>query len=214
MSTPDPSPRYGVIVPAKPPSLAKSRLRELGDGVRRDLVVAFAADTISAALESPLVGAVLAVTDDHAFARGLSELGAHVIPDATADDLNGSLAEAAAEVCRRWPELRIAALCADLPSLRAEELTRALAATRADRASFVADAAGVGTTLLAAPTAERFTPRFGAESRLAHLEAGAEELELTVATLRQDVDTPADLTAALALGVGARTAMVLTGLRL
>lgn len=214
MSNPAPQPRYGIIVPVKPAAIAKSRLSRLGDDLRRDLVVAFAADTILAAAQSPLVDVVLAVTDDHQLARSLSELGALVIPDGTTDDLNGTLLEAAYEVRRRRPELRVAALCADLPALRADDLTRALV-TAPPSLSFVADRAGVGTTLLVAPTPQLFTPRFGPDSRDAHLDAGAVELDIAdIASLRHDVDTPADLVAALELGVGPRTSTVVTGLTL
>lgn len=215
MSTPPPQHRYGIIVPVKPPSVAKSRLLGMGDAMRRELVVAFAVDTVNAAMASPLVDAVLAVTDDHEFARELSGLGAHVIPDGTADDLNASLSEAAAEVHRRWPGLRIGALCADLPALRTDELTRALGEVPTDRAMFVADTEGVGTTFLVAPVLELFLPHFGPESRREHLDTGAAELDLAdVHTLRRDVDTPADLAEAIGLGVGTRTSMVTAGLRL
>jgi len=215
MSTPSPQHRYGIVVPVKPRSVAKSRLLGMGDALRRELVVAFAVDTINAAMASPLVDAVLAVTDDHEFARELSDLGAHVIPDGTADDLNASLAQAAAEVHRRWPGLRIGALCADLPALRTDELTRALGEVPPDRAMFVADTEDVGTTFLVAPALELFLPHFGLDSRRAHLDTGATELELAdVHTLRRDVDTPADLAEAIRLGVGTRTSMVTAGLRL
>jgi len=215
MSTPSPQHRYGIVVPVKPPAVAKSRLLDMGDSMRRELVVAFAVDTIDAAMASPPVDVMLAVTDDHQFARELRHLGAHVIPDGTADDLNASLAQAAAEIQRRWPGLRVGALCADLPALRSDELTRALGEVPADRAIFVADTEGVGTTLLVAPTLELFLPHFGTRSRQAHLDADAMELELAdVPTLRRDVDTPADLTAALKLGVGTRTSLLTAGLRL
>jgi 2-phospho-L-lactate/phosphoenolpyruvate guanylyltransferase len=211
-----PSPlRYGVLVPVKPPAVAKSRLHTLGDEARIALVVAFAVDTIAAAMESPLVDQVLAVTDDHVLASGLTEIGARVIPDGTPGDLNGSLMLAAAELHRRDPGLRLAALCADLPALRSDELTRALSAAPSDRESFVADADGVGTTALLAPSLEEFRPMFGHGSRQAHLDAGAWEIDVVdVPTLRRDVDTREDLIAALALGVGSRTALVATGLRL
>lgn len=215
MSTSPLQPHYGIVVPVKPPAVAKSRLLELGDQVRHDLVVAFAADTVVAALGSPLVDLVLVVTDDVALARGLAELGAAVIPDGTTGDLNGSLTQAVAELYRRRPDLHIAALCADLPALRSEELTRALAAAADDRESFVADSEGVGTTVLVAPSPEVFLPRFGHGSRDAHLSDGALEIQLDdLETLRRDVDTPADLVAAIALGVGSRTWAVTTGLRL
>lgn len=215
MSNPHPVPRYGVIVPVKPPAFAKSRLRELGDTVRRDLVVALAVDTVTAALECPLVDVVLAVTDDFSLAGGLAELGAEVVPDPTTDDLNATLDQAAAELERRRPGLRVAALCADLPALRPAELTRVLTVGAAMSQAFVADAAGVGTTLLVAASRKDFTPLFGAGSRQAHLDAGATEIELDdIDSVRRDVDTPADLRAATELGLGSRTSLVTTGLRL
>lgn len=204
--------RFAVLVPVKPPARAKSRLASLGDETRRALVAAFAADTVSAALECPTVEAVLVVTDDHVLAAGLRELGADVVPDGVVDDLNESLVQAAAEAHRRWPELRLAAICADLPALDPAELAAALKATSGHRTAFVADAAGKGTTMVAAAAREDFTPRFGLGSRDAHLAAGAHEVvEVDVPTLRRDVDTPADLEEALAIGVGNRTATVAGG---
>ena len=76
----------------------------------------------------------------------------------------------------------------------------ALAAGR----GFVADAEGVGTTLLAAAPGTPLQPRFGADSARAHRDSGAVALPAPAA-LRRDVDTPADLREALRLGVGPRT---------
>lgn len=203
------SPRFGVLVPVKPPAFAKSRLAALGDGVRRALASAFAKDTVSAVLACDRVDRVLAVTDDHQLAGELAELGAQVLPDAAAEDLNASLAQAAVELARRGPGLRIAAVCADLPSLRADELGSALDAAPEDRMSFLADREGTGTTLVCAPGTESFRPRFGHRSRLEHLGA-ATELELdAVPTLRRDVDTPEHLREATELGVGRFTRQAL-----
>ncbi len=75
---------------------------------------------------------MLVVTDDHVLARAMSDLGADVIPDGTSD-LNGTLLQAAAEMHRRDPALRLAAVCADLPALRPEEFSTALASSAAER---------------------------------------------------------------------------------
>jgi 2-phospho-L-lactate guanylyltransferase len=207
--------RFIVLVPVKPVAHAKSRLAALGDDARRSLVAAFASDTVTAALDSSAVAAVMVVTDDHRLASELRALGVHVIPDAATDDLNESLVQAAAEAQRRWPGLGLAALCADLPALDDEDLSSALEVAARHRAAFVADAAGDGTTMVAAASREDFTPRFGRGSREAHVAAGAHEIvEVDVPTLRRDVDTPADLAAALELGVGVRTAGAANGLRL
>ncbi|MGN6129523.1 MAG: 2-phospho-L-lactate guanylyltransferase [Nocardioidaceae bacterium] len=214
MSRFESSPRYGVVVPVKPPAVAKSRLSPLGDPARAELAAAFAMDTVSAALDCPVVARVLAVTDDFRLADALREVGAEVMPDGVSDDLNGTLAQAAAELVRRDPQLVVAALCADLPALRPEELGRALAAAPTDAMAFVADAEGSGTTLVTAPDLAAFDPRFGPGSAQAHRSAGAREIEVAdVPSLRRDVDTPADLEVALGLGVGPRTSLVSTALR-
>lgn len=211
----DPPTRFCVLVPVKPTAVAKSRLAPLGDQARQALVAAFAVDTVTAALASPLVGAVLVVTDDHVLAGTLSRLGAHVVPDGVTDDLNGSLLQAAAEARRRWPDLAPAAVCADLPALRTDDLTLALQSASEHPVSFVSDVNGDGTTMVAALALEDFAPRFGHGSRDAHVSDGAHEVvEIDVPTLRRDVDTPDDLRDAVRLGVGERTSDVSAGLRL
>lgn len=205
--------RFGVIVPVKPPAVAKSRLGRLGEGVRRELAAAFAADTVEAAMSASRVALVLAVTDDHRLAAELRTLGAQVMPDGAVDDLNESLAQAAAELARRDPSLRPTAMCADLPALRPAELDRALEAATGHDLAFVADADGVGTTLLTAVDLSTFRPGFGGGSRAVHLAYGAVALDVPgIDSLRRDVDTPGDLAAALRLGIGARTSQVTAGL--
>jgi 2-phospho-L-lactate guanylyltransferase len=214
VSAPPAPARYAVLVPVKPPAVGKTRLGDLGDRGRTDLASAFAADTVAAVLACDLVSRVLVVTDDHVLAGALAGSGVEVIPDGTAD-LNGTLVQAAAEMHRRDPELRLAALCADLPALRPEELATALAATDGTRMSFVADEERVGTTAVIAPSIETFRPAFGPGSRREHLAAGAHEVdEVDVPTLRRDVDDPANLVEAMRLGVGPRTALVATTLHL
>lgn len=207
--------RFAVLVPVKPPAFAKSRLRALGDQGRRDLATAFAVDTVTAAAACPVVDQVLVVTDDHELARDLGdelgELGVEVIPDGTTDDLNATLVLAAAEMRRRYPDLRLVALCADLPALRPSELALALAAARADTMAFVADAEGVGTTAVVAPRLGVLRPAFGPCSRQRHLDTGAHEVDgIDVPSLRRDVDDRDDLAEALRLGVGRRTSLVTT----
>lgn len=213
MTSPPPdAARYAVLVPVKRPALAKSRLGDLGESRRQELAAAFAADTVSAVLACAQVSRVLVVTDDHELARAMLDRGVEVMPDGTAD-LNGTLVQAAAEMHRRDPTLRIAALCADLPALRPDELTLALAAADPSRMSFVSDEQRVGTTAVLAPGIEEFGPAFGHGSRHQHLAAGAFEVEgIDVPGLRRDVDDPADLAEAIRLGVGPRTAFVATGL--
>jgi 2-phospho-L-lactate guanylyltransferase len=203
-----------VLVPVKRPAVAKSRLGGLGDRARVDLAHAFAVDTVAAVQGCLLVARVLVVTDDHLLAAWMAAQGADVIPDG-ASDLNGTLVQAAAEMHRRDPHLGLVALCADLPALRPSELASALGATDPARMSFVADQERAGTTAVVAPTLETFRPSFGPGSRRQHLEADAFEVDgVDVPGLRRDVDDPDDLVAAIKLGVGPRTSMVTTALRL
>ena len=195
---------FALLVPVKPPSVGKSRLVGPSPDVRRSLAAAFALDTVGVALRTPVVEAVLAVTDDARFATELAAVGAQVIPDGVAGDLNGTLRQGAAEAARRWPDLLVVALCADLPALRSEDLAAALDEVSGvvdDGPVFVADAEGIGTTLYAAP-ADRFDPQLGLGSRAAHLALGARELDGDWPSLRRDVDDLATLAAARDLGLG------------
>jgi len=144
---------------------------------------------------------------------------------ASQDSLNAALRHGAAIATRRWPGTGIAALTADLPALRPAELGVALRAvsaattgTGADgagsaRSAFVPDAAGVGTTLYAVAPGGDFRPDFGGASRMRHAAGGAIELALDDAPgIRQDVDTPADLRAALTLGTGHLTTAIAVAL--
>lgn len=197
---------FGVLVPVKPTSVAKSRLTGVDADLRQRLVTAFAVDTVAAALEATDVSVVLGVTDDHVLAARLRTLGAEAVPDAVSDDLNASLRQAARELCRRHPTLRVAALCADLPGLRPDELDRALALAARHERAFLADEAGEGTTLVCARDADLFAPHFGVGSRASHHASGHHELDGTgLGSLTLDIDTPVDLERGLARGVGPRT---------
>ncbi len=202
-------PRFGVVVPVKRLTQAKTRLAELGDPLRQDLVAAFALDTVAASVECALVGAVLVVTDELSLALPMRELGAQVIPDTETGRLNAVLRQGAAELLRLRPTLRPVALCGDLPCLRAEDLEATLRGAVTVEAGYVADASGSGTTLYTASTLQDFDPRFGPDSAAAHHASGASALEAP-AGVRRDVDTPADLEAALGLGAGSHTRLVAT----
>ena len=201
---------WRLVVPVKRLSIAKSRLAgAIGPGHRPELALAFAVDTVRAALACERVCGVLVVTDDTRVASAVREAGAHVCDD-VGGGLNAALTHGAAVAGLSRPRTGVAALSADLPALRPEELDRVLAAATGERRAFLADAAGVGTTLLAAAPGVLLAPGFGGPSRARHLASGAVELRPhTVDSVRRDVDTAEDLRAAIELGVGARTAAVL-----
>lgn len=204
-----------VVVPVKRADIAKSRLTGITAEQRTELARAFPADCVSAALSCAEVRAVVAVTDDEVVAGQLRGLGAQVIPDEPDAGLNPALQHAHAFVRSTYHNPAVAVLSGDLPALRPDELGTALQrAQQLDRAH-LADAAGYGTTLLTATSGADLQPRFGVGSSQAHLSTGAHRLpEAGLDSLRRDVDTVEDLSAAVRLGVGAHTCAVLQRHRL
>lgn len=212
---PDSSPGWSLVIPVKVLALAKSRLSGLSRQDRAELALAMAADTVAAAAACPAVGAVIVVTDDEVAGAELGSLGAEVIPDLPGAGLNAALVFGAAHAGSRRPGRGRAGLAADLPALRPAELGAALGAAPPRADAFVPDAAGSGTAMYAAGPDVAFCPRFGHQSRAAHLAGGAVELDVPdIDGLRQDVDTEADLRAAAGLGLGPRSAAVFAVLRL
>jgi 2-phospho-L-lactate guanylyltransferase len=200
---------WSLVVPVKVLARAKSRLAGATGPLRPDLALAVAIDTVAAALRCDRVRDVIVVTDDSIAASELNALGARIVPDEPDDGLNPALSYGAELARLAAPRFGVGALSADLPALRPAELTRVLDAAARTSTAFVPDAAGVGTTLYAARPDAAFAPAFGTDSRRRHRASGARELTMDdIAGLRRDVDTLDDLRAALALGVGPRTAAV------
>lgn len=198
---------WSVLMPVKVLAEAKSRLAGLAGPRRAELALALACDTLTAALRSEPVARVIVITDDQAARTALAVLGALVIPDEPGDGLNAALRHGAAHAAARWPGAGTAALSADLPALRPDELGRALRAAATAPTAFVADAAGDGTTLYTATPGAAFRPAFGLASRAGHAAGGAAELLLDgIPGLRRDVDTPSDLRGAAELGLGPHSA--------
>ncbi|MCX4965070.1 2-phospho-L-lactate guanylyltransferase [Streptomyces sp. NBC_00654] len=199
---------WSLVVPLKPLARAKSRLgRATGELLRPRLALAFAQDTVAAALSCPGVRDVVVVTDDAVAGAALSALGARILPDTPAAGLNAALAHGARCARELRPRGAVAALNADLPALRPAELSRVLDFSAAFPRAFVTDAAGIGTTFLSAAPGVELRPAFGGPSRAGHLASGATEIPLPgLDSVRRDVDTGEDLRVALALGVGPHTA--------
>lgn len=211
-SAPSATTRWCLVVPVKRLGQAKSRLTgpEVPAPLRERLALAFATDAVGAALAASRIAGVLVVTDDPTAAKVLGGLGALIVPDEPDAGLNAAFSFGARAARREFgDEAGIAASAADLPALRGTELDIALARVAGDARHFVPDAHGVGTTMLLAPPGLELQPRFGGPSRAAHAASGAVELTgPDINSLRHDVDTPADLAAALRLGVGPATTAV------
>ncbi|WP_278263796.1 2-phospho-L-lactate guanylyltransferase [Nocardia sp. AG03] len=192
---------------------AKSRLAEVLTATQRgQLVLAMFADTAAAAIAVPEVLSLTVVTPDPLVAARATDLGAHVLaePTGAADPLNAALAAGASAVRDRHGPSQLLALQADLPALRPAELADLLTVAPDGERSLVIDHTGTGTAaLLVRDDIAALAPRFGPGSAQAHRADGARALAGHWPGLRRDVDTPADLAAVRALGVGARTAAVL-----
>ena len=198
---------WSVLIPVKVLAEAKSRLASLAGPRRAELALALASDTVTAVLASDAVARVIVITDDRDAAVALAALGALVVPDEPRAGLNPALRHGAGYAAARWPDDGKAALSADLPALRPEQIGQALRAAAAWPTAFVADAAGDGTTLYTATPGAAFRPAFGLASRARHAAGGAVELGLDgIPGLRRDVDTPSDLRGAVALGLGPHSA--------
>jgi 2-phospho-L-lactate guanylyltransferase len=195
-----------VVLPLKGGTGAKSRL-----GGSRRLAAAIALDCLDAVLACPDAAAVVVVTPDAGLAAAVSGTRARAVGESRP----GTGLLAALDDGLAAAEGPVALLLGDLPALRPEDLSAALRAAGETlaagdhRMAFVPDADGTGTVLLAGPGPDAVDPSFGPSSALAHARAGARRLDLALPRLRRDVDTPADLAAALALGVGPRTAAAL-----
>ncbi|MHC2998478.1 hypothetical protein OB08_04340 [Microbacterium sp. HJ5] len=199
-------PRWVVVVPVKRSSHGKSRLDVAGTD-RAALARAIALDTLAAVTACPDVVQVVVVSDDPALARDAATIPAlRFVPEGEPRGLDAAVATgvAAIDPGGRMPR---AALLGDLPALRPTDLSAALRDAASVDHAVVADAEGTGSTLVTAAPGVAWASSFGEGSFARHTAAGFTALEIPDAsTLRRDVDTAAQLDAAVALGVGARTA--------
>ncbi|WP_307858571.1 2-phospho-L-lactate guanylyltransferase [Microbacterium flavescens] len=196
-------------MPVKRSAQGKSRLQVEGVD-RAELARAIALDTIEAAARCEVVLQVVVVSDDPALARESATIPAlRIVPEEDPRGLDAAIASGieAVDPSGRMPR---AALLGDLPALRPVDLAGALrAAASVDRA-VVADAEGTGSTLVTAMPGVAWASSFGEGSFARHTAAGCAAVEIPDASsLRRDVDTAAQLEAAVRLGVGPRTAALL-----
>jgi 2-phospho-L-lactate guanylyltransferase len=203
-----PVPRgWVVVVPVKPAELGKTRLTDAAAG-RSALARAIALDTITAAAAALEVDRVVVVTDDTELASSLKRTpGVEVVREGEPGGLDAAIAKGAAAAGLDAPR---AALLGDLPALRPADLDAALEAAAGVERGVVADAEGVGSTLVTARAGATWITAFGEDSFARHQLLGCTALEVPAdSTLRRDVDTAEQLAEATALGLGERTAAVL-----
>lgn len=196
-----------VLIPVKPLSRAKSRLRyDIGDDAP-SLVVAMMLDVVAACRSCSAVTRTIVVTDDPGAAEACRQVGAEVLPDGTDEGLNTALTTACRTVHASNPQTLIIYQPADCPAVAGADFAAlAAAASGSVGPVFVPDIRGTGTTAVALPPGVARSPHYGPDSRQAHLAAGWSELMGPGwRRMRHDIDRLQDLRQALPLGLGQHT---------
>jgi 2-phospho-L-lactate guanylyltransferase len=192
---------WTVIVPVKPWRLAKSRL-QLDRGAREALARAFALDVLAALVDAAGVETIVLVSAEEDLRRAARGLGVEL------------LADRPLRAAQRRPTSPVAALVSDLPTLTGKVVTTALALAGDHSASFVPDACGSGTTMVASTEPGSLVTAFGPASARRHAELGLTSLVEADPRIRRDVDDTTDLEAADTLGLGRHSQDVVTSLLL
>ena len=207
MDTTHAVPPAAAVVALKPSEYAKSRL-EVPVPLRRRLAESMALDTLRALAAA--VERVVVVSGQPALASRLTRAGipAHVLAEPGEPGMNAALAYGADRL-RADGFATVVACVGDLPALRTTSVARVLQASRSMPRAFLADASGVGTTMLVAHDSP-LLPGFSGRSAARHRQGGAvplteEQLGEPLADARRDVDTEVDLATAIGLGVGPHT---------
>lgn len=207
MDTSHAAPAAAAVVALKSSEYAKSRL-DLPPPLRQRLAETMALDTLRALTGA--VSRVVVVSGQPALASRLARSGiaATVLPEPAQPGMNAALAYGADRL-RADGFGTVLACVGDLPALRAESVDRVLQVSRSYPRAFLADASGVGTTMLVAHDGP-LLPHYSGRSAARHRASGATPLtgDLlggSLADARRDVDTEVDLVTAIGLGVGPDT---------
>ena len=201
MGTGTPAGAFQVVLPVKELDRAKSRLAVPAEH-RRDLALAFLADTVDAVLRCGLVGGLVVVTRDREATALVAGRGARACRPPGSGHLNADLAWALGGLT---PKGSTAVLMSDLPAATTEEIDHALAlAYGRGSACQVQDLHDGGTTMLAVRRG-LIRPRLGRGSAARHAAAGVTAIGHELLGLRCDVDDEESLRRAVGLGVGPHT---------
>jgi 2-phospho-L-lactate guanylyltransferase len=202
-----------ALIPMKPLAAAKERLAPaLDPSERRRLSLAMLADVIDAARGFDRVWVLQSDADATAVAVAA---GVEAVDDpAPGLGLNASL-EAATSRALRLGSSGVLVVSADLPSATADDL---MALCERPDTAVAPDRAGVGTNALWRSPGDVIGVAFGSGSFAAHTrlarEAGVGMRVVERPGLAIDVDTPDDLAAAWAHGVGDNTRAALDEMNL
>ena len=203
---------WHVVLPLKGTDDAKSRL-QVPPSARKRMVVAMAADTMSAVQSTPDVHRVTVLSRQAggaltSFVERAFDIAIQPPEAASLDEALQWFASTRAD--RATP---LAVVVADLPALTPQSMADVLMLADKQRMGMVADSPGTGTTILTARDPAEMITHFGDQSASAHQADGARLLP-GAEDARCDVDTVDDLMHATALGLGPHTLALLAELEL
>ena len=181
-----------ALIPIKRRSLCKTRLAAvLPARARLELVRSMLATVLSAAAAAQTVRQVIIISPE----RDCVPADVPVLAD-TGESLNRALTQAQ-DMLRDFACPALVVLPADLPRITAAEIDTLVRAGRSSGFALAPDVAGTGTNALCLAAAQPFRFQFGPDSRRLHLQEarrlGLNPQVISLAGLRFDVDTPADL---------------------
>jgi 2-phospho-L-lactate guanylyltransferase len=197
-----PAPAVAVI-PVKPLGKALVRLSAaLEAPVRRELQAAMLTDVLAACAGAGRLDETVVVTGDADVAAIARAAGARLVPDhAPRRGMNAAVALGLDAAAEGGAEAALV-LTADLPLVRPEDLEAVVAAAPpAPSATLVPSRDGTGTNAMLLRPPGALTPQLGPDSLARHtaqaLRRAVAVCRLGLPRLAVDVDTPADLAAAL-----------------
>jgi len=188
-----------ALVPAKPLSLAKSRLAPLlGDADRMAITRAMLEDVLRALRRARLVDRVLVVTADPQLAAQARARGASVVDEGAPRGLNGAVT-LATEVALDLGAASVLVVLSDLPLVTAPDVDALLARAPERGVVLVPSKEGTGTNAFLRRPGGIVPPCFGGRSLERHVSvAERQRLACTIAPdarIAFDLDTPEDLRA-------------------
>lgn len=200
--------QWRVLIPFKGGTRAKSRLNSMipCDKEREALSLRFTLDVVAAAKNSPIVAGVSVVTSGSAVAQIFRRFGTEIIFEKQQLGLTHAVEQAQRVIGNTYPGEGIAVLMGDLPALDSQDLTDSLLQAAQHERAVIPDKEGAGTVLLAAQPGVMCRPSYEKGSFERHVLLGHTPVMVPQhSTIRQDVDSPADLETVLGLGTGKHT---------
>lgn len=186
-----------ALLPAKPLTLAKTRLGTLlDDDERMRVAAAMFTDVLRALGAARSLDAVVVVTADATLAARARSAGAVVVDEGTPRGLNGAVSLGTDAAVRLGATTALVVL-SDVPLVEPADIDELLAKAPAHGALVVPSKEGTGTNAMLRQPPSVFAPCFGGRSLERHV-AAAERARIACAIVRNvrlelDLDTPEDL---------------------